>query len=168
MVNSTEFDRLIPDIVVTTPPLEFEQSLPSITISTYITDDYDTRSINLLEDIEPSLLYPAHLYTLAESSNQDHLDLVDTFIQERLNSLDNRIKKRTSSCKCSEDIVRSLVDSLQCPVCYKTSLGNVYQCEHGHVMCGSCRSRLRSCPVCRVVLNQPIRNLALEQLARLL
>ena len=44
-------------------------------------DDYENGSINLLEDIEPSLLYPAHLYTLAESSNQDHLDLVDTFIQ---------------------------------------------------------------------------------------
>ena len=37
LIQIYNFIRLIPDIVVTTPPLEFEQSLPSITISTYIT-----------------------------------------------------------------------------------------------------------------------------------
>ena len=39
----------------------------------------------------------------------------------------------------------------ECPVCYErfTGQSQVFQCQQGHFVCGTCRPRVQTCPVCR-------------------
>ena len=39
----------------------------------------------------------------------------------------------------------------ECPVCYEkfTGQSQVFQCQQGHFVCGTCRPRVNNCPVCR-------------------
>ena len=39
----------------------------------------------------------------------------------------------------------------ECPVCYErfTGQSQVFQCQQGHFVCGTCRPRVHTCPVCR-------------------
>ena len=39
----------------------------------------------------------------------------------------------------------------ECPVCYErfTGQSQVFQCQQGHFVCGTCRPRVHNCPVCR-------------------
>jgi len=56
-------------------------------------------------------------------------------------------------------------DILECPVCWDDINGDViHQCGNGHLICLSCQTKLESCPVCRLKIERPIRNLALEKL----
>ncbi|CDS42403.1 e3 ubiquitin protein ligase siah1 [Echinococcus multilocularis] len=57
-----------------------------------------------------------------------------------------------------------LVSLFECPVCMDFALPPILQCQSGHIVCASCRSKLSSCPTCRGNLEN-IRNLAMEKLA---
>merc|ERR1719189_2528352 len=56
---------------------------------------------------------------------------------------------------------------LECPVCLDHITPPVKQCVKGHLVCNECFPRLPHCPTCRSAMN-PERNLAIEQIARLL
>ena len=38
---------------------------------------------------------------------------------------------------------------LECPVCLETATAPIYMCGDMHMICHSCRPRLRQCPECR-------------------
>ena len=40
----------------------------------------------------------------------------------------------------------------ECPVCYDYVLPPILQCQSGHLVCSSCRSKLTCCPTCRGTL----------------
>ena len=40
----------------------------------------------------------------------------------------------------------------ECPVCYDYVLPPILQCQSGHLVCSSCRSKLTLCPTCRGTL----------------
>lgn len=42
-----------------------------------------------------------------------------------------------------------LVGLFECPVCMDFALPPILQCQSGHIVCASCRSKLSSCPTCR-------------------
>ena len=71
-----------------------------------------------------------------------------------------------TSAVMEEFLTLCLLEQLECPVCQEQAGGEIYQCYRGHVMCGNCRPRLHTCPVCRAaLLGPPIRNRALENLS---
>ena len=41
----------------------------------------------------------------------------------------------------------------ECPVCYErfTGQSQVFQCQQGHFVCGTCRPRVNNCPTCREI-----------------
>ena len=62
------------------------------------------------------------------------------------------------SKKEEEDTLLAIIQSLslasripECPVCFERFTGEsqVFQCQQGHFVCGTCRPRVQSCPVCR-------------------
>ena len=53
----------------------------------------------------------------------------------------------------------------ECPVCFDYVLPPIMQCQNGHLVCSSCRTKLSSCPTCRVPIANNIRNLFMEKLA---
>ena len=49
--------------------------------------------------------------------------------------------------------VEDLRNYLECPICLETpNRPPIFQCNKGHLICSSCRPRVRVCPVCRVRL----------------
>ena len=42
----------------------------------------------------------------------------------------------------------------ECPVCYDYVLPPILQCQSGHLVCSSCRSKLTCCPTCRGALGK--------------
>ena len=60
-----------------------------------------------------------------------------------------------------------LLQLLECPVCLDHITPPMKQCVKGHLVCNECFPRLPHCPTCRSAMN-PERNLAIEQMARLL
>jgi len=155
-------DFRIPEILVTRTVLDSEEeSIPSILVTSYFTEDIEEPRV-AGEVFDNDFLYPPQVFPLSEADHSPNSRL----IQDRLENID--YPRRSSKCDCSVDLFRCLEESIQCPVCYDSPRGYIFQCEFGHVMCAACRNRLRSCPVCRVKLIFPIRNLALEKLAKLL
>ncbi|CAG9817588.1 unnamed protein product [Phaedon cochleariae] len=65
------------------------------------------------------------------------------------------------------DQTNQLRASLQCPICMEYMIGYIYNCEHGHVVCFTCKGKLESCPACRTKLGRS-RCLPLENLAEVL
>lgn len=56
---------------------------------------------------------------------------------------------------------------LECPVCLEIpDIKPVYQCVNGHLLCRSCYSKVKICPLCRKKLDpkDPLRNLTAEKL----
>jgi len=44
----------------------------------------------------------------------------------------------------------NLTKLIECPVCLQfPTLGKVFQCQNGHIVCQSCHKRLVICPICR-------------------
>ncbi|CAH1154392.1 unnamed protein product [Phaedon cochleariae] len=60
-----------------------------------------------------------------------------------------------------------LRNSLQCPICMEYMIGDICNCENGHVVCFTCEAKLDSCPSCRTKFGKS-RNLPLENLAEVL
>lgn len=55
-----------------------------------------------------------------------------------------------------------LASFFECPVCFDYVLPPILQCQSGHLVCSSCRTKLTCCPTCRGSLGN-IRNLAMEK-----
>ncbi|CAA2987715.1 E3 ubiquitin- ligase SINAT2-like [Olea europaea subsp. europaea] len=62
----------------------------------------------------------------------------------------------------SKTIVHEL---LECPICMNIMYPPIHQCSNGHTLCSKCKSKVRSCPICRQELGN-IRCLALERVAQ--
>jgi len=163
----------IPHIIITSPLMEpADKDLPSITVSRDM-DEQDFNSTDLtldsviINNSDYSGLYPPSLYIAARSSNPRQQQNVEDFIQSRLTRISPTATSSTT-CRCTS-IVKSVEESLECPVCRDRVGREVYQCHRGHIMCQPCRARLLTCPVCRSLLTLPaIRNRAMERLACIL
>ena len=161
---------MMPSIVITSPLLESaDKAMPSITVTRDMDDqDYVPTDLTLdnviINNSETSGLYPPSLFIAARSSNPRTQSCVEDFIRSRLSSLSSG----PASCRCTS-IMKSVEESLECPVCRDRVGREVYQCHRGHIMCQGCRVRLLTCPVCRSLLTLPaIRNRAIERLASIL
>jgi len=42
-----------------------------------------------------------------------------------------------------------LKEKIECPICLRIALPPIMQCRNGHIVCNSCRHKVRDCPVCR-------------------
>ena len=58
------------------------------------------------------------------------------------------------------------IEDFLCPCCRDYVFCPIYQCVNTHIICDKCKSRLASCPVCRVQYGDNLRNYQLEELAR--
>lgn len=58
-----------------------------------------------------------------------------------------------------------LTSLFECPVCFDYVLPPIMQCQNGHLVCTSCRTKVTCCPTCRVPIANNIRNLPMEKLA---
>ncbi|KAF5288078.1 hypothetical protein FQR65_LT12128 [Abscondita terminalis] len=58
----------------------------------------------------------------------------------------------------------NFLDELECPVCNDYMVPPIFICPTGHSICNSCKIKLPSCPLCRLVF-QDTRNFTLEKLA---
>eukprot|EP00088_Acartia_fossae_P068665 TRINITY_DN8751_c0_g1_i3.p1 TRINITY_DN8751_c0_g1~~TRINITY_DN8751_c0_g1_i3.p1 ORF type:complete len:190 (-),score=6.35 TRINITY_DN8751_c0_g1_i3:177-746(-) len=188
MVNS---ENRVPEICITSPLHDSTYSeQPSIVLTSTYNADSTTDDIFNSENQDRHLLipnantlYPDELYRLAShTTSQPHIDLVNTFIKDRLADIESRQQQRETdhgypssqtltgcSTNCPyPDIKRNLDELLTCPVCYSGITDSVQQCQYGHVICQQCKGRLRRCPVCRTSISFPIRNLTIEKVARLM
>ena len=156
----------IPDILISAPlhDSDDDEKIPSIIVTRDSTEE-DFSSTSPQPPV-PDHLYPASLYPADTSEDPADSENVEDFIQSRLEML-GLVSPPDRSREAA--LVSALREELECPVCRAGVQGQVFQCHEGHVMCGPCRSRLRTCPVCRTSLGpMPIRNRALERLARLI
>ena len=62
-----------------------------------------------------------------------------------------------------EDLEKSLLKNLECPVCMEYMTPPIILCHNGHNVCNTCRPELANCPKCRQPFLQA-RNYALEDL----
>ncbi|XP_071705569.1 E3 ubiquitin-protein ligase SINAT3-like isoform X2 [Rutidosis leptorrhynchoides] len=61
--------------------------------------------------------------------------------------------------------VTSVHELLECPVCTNSMYPPIHQCQNGHTLCSTCKTRVHNrCPTCRQELGD-IRCLALEKVA---
>ena len=149
----------IPQILISAPLYDSddEDKIPSIIVTRDSIEEDFTSTQSFVED---------HLYPAVTSQDPADSENVEDFIQSRLEML-GLVSPADQTTETA--LVSSLREELECPVCRAGVQGQVFQCHEGHVMCGPCRSRLRTCPVCRTTLSRiPIRNRALERLARLI
>jgi len=63
----------------------------------------------------------------------------------------------------NKGLTDEMMETMECPVCYKLPRGEVHQCYRGHHMCSDCRAKLTDCPTCREPLGTS-RNFPLEKL----
>ena len=68
--------------------------------------------------------------------------------------------------RVNEDLMKhitNMIDAkmkdLECPVCFYTAEGFIYQCTGGHLICKECLPSLKLCPECRTEYpKSPFRN----------
>ncbi|PNF16913.1 E3 ubiquitin-protein ligase SIAH1B [Cryptotermes secundus] len=63
----------------------------------------------------------------------------------------------------AEDLERSLLKNIECPVCMDYMTPPIILCQNGHNICSNCRPNLDTCPNCRDPILEA-RNYALEDL----
>ena len=63
----------------------------------------------------------------------------------------------------SQKAIRELRQHLECKICYNDMIGNILQCQNGHLICQACAKSCNTCPYCK---NAGVftRNLAMENL----
>lgn len=74
--------------------------------------------------------------------------------------------------KVNEDLVKHIskaidakMKDLECPVCFYTAEGFIYQCTGGHLICKECLPSLKLCPECRTKYpKNPFRNRFAEKI----
>ena len=53
----------------------------------------------------------------------------------------------------SDEAMNRLKSILQCPVCLETPTSiPIFRCNNGHILCTVCRSKVNTCPECRIQL----------------
>lgn len=76
--------------------------------------------------------------------------------------------RKEVSAKPERELISSMKDLIECPVCLTLMYPSIHQCCNGHTVCVKCKARVGdSCPTCRQELGN-IRCLALEKVAELL
>lgn len=62
---------------------------------------------------------------------------------------------------------KEILSMMECPVCLEHPReGPIFNCEHGHLVCGKCQPKIRECPICRSA-NVGHRNLFAEKMLSL-
>lgn len=58
------------------------------------------------------------------------------------------------------------LDLARCGVCLEIARTKIYQCSEGHIFCELCflRPEMTQCPECRIPIDEPVRNRALEKI----
>nr|CAH7714847.1 unnamed protein product [Callosobruchus chinensis] len=55
------------------------------------------------------------------------------------------------------------LSDLECPICFNHFGEEIYLCPSGHSLCENCWLELTYCPLCRVNIQNPVRNYTLEK-----
>ena len=58
-----------------------------------------------------------------------------------------------TSSKLQEFFLKSMKEKeslLECPVCLETAVSPIFSCSKQHLICSSCRPKLKQCPECRI------------------
>lgn len=71
----------------------------------------------------------------------------------------------TLAMTTTSPINNEIASLFECPVCFEHVLPPIMQCQNGHLLCQACRSKLNTCPTCRIHITTNIRNLQMEKLA---
>ena len=96
--------------------------------------------------------------------------MIETQIKNEVDKLEDNIKsvqmkiKDTKDCKEPENqnsnMVKFLDNSietkkkvLECPVCFEVAKVPIFSCSESHLVCQTCRPKLKQCPECRVEYN---------------
>lgn len=72
--------------------------------------------------------------------------------------------------RCQPAVMASILEELECPVCFEVMSNSIFSCKDGHSVCDSCERQLQidcyypACPVCRSAMPRH-RNRALERIA---
>ena len=49
--------------------------------------------------------------------------------------------------------IEGLRNILECPVCLVPPTSTpIYRCDNGHILCNTCRNKVKICPECRIAL----------------
>ncbi|XP_035777011.1 uncharacterized protein LOC118458537 [Anopheles albimanus] len=62
------------------------------------------------------------------------------------NNLNPQSLSRFANC------LQGIAGLLECPVCLEIVRPPAWQCNHGHLLCSTCRAKTHKCPICREVL----------------
>nr|CAI5831327.1 unnamed protein product [Callosobruchus analis] len=58
------------------------------------------------------------------------------------------------------------VSNLECPICYNEFGERIYLCPSGHSLCETCSPILAYCPLCRLRIQDVVRNYTLEKITK--
>ena len=78
---------------------------------------------------------------------------------------ESKIPRQETKKNGRKDYVQldNLLKILDCPVCWtRADPETIVQCRNGHLGCQACLSRLRKCPLCRVILKPEIQTFSQE------
>lgn len=106
---------------------------------------------------------------LGEQHNSIYLNMSGKISVKRRdhNASSSSNSSLSSSGGADAAMITDLASFFECPVCFDYVLPPILQCQSGHLVCSTCRSKLTCCPTCRGPLGN-IRNLAMEKVNRLL
>ena len=98
-------------------------------------------------------LFPSSFVTM-DTEIDTELDLT------RMDINRNRAQSSTSGPELTDFLAKSIKEKeaeLECPVCLETAEEPIYMCPESHLICSTCRPRVKECLLCRVVYPAPLR-----------
>ena len=112
-------------------------------------------------------------------------EIVETQIKTDLDNLEEQIrsvnmnikdikdcKEPSNQAKNNSNLIKFLDGSindkkklLECPVCFDVAKAPIFACSESHLVCQTCRPKLKQCPECRVEYNGEKRHRYAEMIA---
>ncbi|KAG2680842.1 hypothetical protein I3843_11G117300 [Carya illinoinensis] len=93
------------------------------------------------------------------------LDGIDEEEIQHDHQFESLLKSRNNVVPPAPSRSTSVHELLECPVCTNSMYPPIHQCQNGHTLCSTCKTRVHNrCPTCRQELGD-IRCLALEKVA---
>ena len=89
---------------------------------------------------------------------QDQTGSIDVCIRKLINFKQEekeKLRDRKEVGNFLRCFIQQKESELQCPVCYEVADVPIYRCSKEHLICYSCRSRVTTCPRCRMEYRGP-------------
>ena len=85
----------------------------------------------------------------------------------RIFTLDNQKEEKPIPKNPYTELELSMLNELECPVCFEYMIPPIFQCDGGHSICSNCKSQIKECPTCKEEIDDT-HNFALEKMAQLI